>query len=226
MPASVVRSKRDEADWERAKRLSIRQYGEIRYPVVMTIFQNMKRSRGTKKVTEDDDDDFLASLREIDLRLDKAWEEAKHPRGEGGRFTSAGGGGGKKPSSKAVISTPRKVHETQNYHSYIVPKSDGSFNVSVYHKQSGKAVHQKDYGSKNAANMAGKYHANLWERKKREGAAAAKRNLSEQVKRIPPIPTPPPPSQRQPSFRHGLRGAAHAAGRAFFQHMAQSMGMT
>lgn len=43
-----VKTRQDEEDWERAKSLVEEQYGEVQWPVVQHIFQQMKRARGKR----------------------------------------------------------------------------------------------------------------------------------------------------------------------------------
>lgn len=49
MPVGVVKTKADEKKWERAKKACKEQYGKVKYPVVMTIFQNMKGSKPPRR---------------------------------------------------------------------------------------------------------------------------------------------------------------------------------
>lgn len=49
MPANVVKTPADEKKWERAKEACKKQYGKVKYPVVMTIFQNMKGSKKPRR---------------------------------------------------------------------------------------------------------------------------------------------------------------------------------
>ena len=53
MPANVVKTQADERRWERAKRITKKEYGGIeskgKWPVVMKIFKNIKKGEQEKK---------------------------------------------------------------------------------------------------------------------------------------------------------------------------------
>lgn len=43
MPVGVVKTRSDEKKWKKAKAITRKQYGETKWPVVMKIFQSMKK---------------------------------------------------------------------------------------------------------------------------------------------------------------------------------------
>lgn len=66
--------------WEKAKKKSQDEYGQIKWPFVMFLYKKYEKSNAS-------------------------WEESKHPRDEGGKFST--GGGGSSPAGKKKVPVSR-----------------------------------------------------------------------------------------------------------------------
>ena len=120
MPIGAVKGKRQEKYWERAKNIVRKQYGQERWPLIMRIFQNIKKKHAPKK--------RRLTQREAILRREVRPKESMHMGGnlmEAKKFKLVR----KLPTSKSEIrqmlhTQPVKFPEDQQIEQHMAQKRE------------------------------------------------------------------------------------------------------